>query len=204
MYKIANILENKVGIYKNEKFNLPNFIKMGDYRNKKEKIIGIIPGSGDLEKIKRWPENYFIEFLKLQEINENFQKVYLFGSPSEVKLLRHIKENINQNYEVLIFNNDFIGSLNNLKKCSFFLSNDNGLLHFVRSLEIDHISIHGPTFFPKLYLNLKDKNILRTGIECSPCIYRLGRKGCGDEKCLKQIYPKDVLNSFVKNFRNII
>ena len=201
MFEIANILENKVSVYNNEKFNLPNFIKKNTNKDKKEKIIGIIPGSGDLEKIKRWPKDYFIEFLKLPEITNIFQKVYLFGSQSERELLNYIKENINQYYEVEIFNNDFVVSLNNLNKCSFFLSNDNGLLHFVRSLEIDHISIHGPTFSPKLYLNLKDKNILRTGIECSPCIYRLGRKGCGDEKCLKQLYPKDVLNSFIKNFK---
>jgi ADP-heptose:LPS heptosyltransferase len=191
MFELSKIFNNSNKInrkYNYKKFNLSKFFKDDNtYQN----IIGVAPGSGDLEKHKRWPKEYFVDLIN-QIISENkINKIFIFGSHEENNLLDYLKKNCKSS-KVYIYNKDIILSLQKLKQCKFLIANDNGMIHAAQCLEINHIAIIGPTN-PIQFVHKSLNNFIKLNLSCSPC-YDKKRFGCGDEICLKNLNPTKVKN----------
>lgn len=172
------------------KLNLPE--KKLDIK-KNEVIIGFHPGSGEIEKHKRWPIKYYIDLFEIIRKDYPNIKLFLFGGPKEDILTKKIVKGI------IKFNNiyDFAGKLTiketaaMMKECSIIIGGDSGLMHLAAALNIRIVSIFGPTN-PKITRPIGYKvTILKGNISCMPCYPKL-LTGCKNNKCMNIITPKMV------------
>jgi ADP-heptose:LPS heptosyltransferase len=190
----SQILFNRQDKYIDNKFNIKKFFK-----NKSLNILGIAPGSGHKERHKRWPKEYFVDLAKLIISKYKFKRIYIIGHASELPIMNYIKNSL-KNYNAKIVCENIIDSIKLIKQTKMIISNDNGISHISRFLNIKTYIIAGPTL-PNNYLNPKITRILRSKIKCSPC-YQLKRYGCGNEICLKNLYPKEIFNK-IEEFKKI-
>ncbi len=181
MYQLSQILNPSSSLrYNFKKFNLHNRFS----KNQKETILGIAPGSGTLEKHKRWPIEHFVN-LANKIISENkIDCIYIFGSVDENDLLTYLSDKIYLD-KIRLFNKSIINSLEALINCDFLIANDNGMTHAAHCLKIKHITIIGPTE-PNQFVDKSQNNFVSLNLPCSPC-YDRQRLGCGNEKCLKEL-----------------
>jgi ADP-heptose:LPS heptosyltransferase len=187
MFELSRIFNNKNTEYEYNKFNLiKNFAK----NSKKNNIIGIAPGSGTLEKHKRWPKENFLKLLIDLKDKNNIDKIYIFASRDEDHIVDYLIKHLN-NFEICVFNKDIVESLFALNECKFLIANDNGMVHAAHCLDIDHITIIGPSY-PNQFVNKKLNNFISLNLPCSPC-YSRKRLGCGNEICLKKLSSKTVI-----------
>ena len=190
MFELSRIFNNKNTEYEYNKFNLiKNFAK----NSKKNNIIGIAPGSGTLEKHKRWPKENFLKLLIDLKDKNNIDKIYIFASRDEDHIVDYLIKHLN-NFEICVFNKDIVESLFALNECKFLIANDNGMVHAAHCLDIDHITIIGPSY-PNQFVNKKLNNFISLNLPCSPC-YSRKRLGCGNEICLKKLSSKTVIEKF--------
>ena len=191
MFELSKIFDEKNELeYKYNQFNLKKyFIK----KNEKKKIIGIAPGSGTLEKHKRWPIEKFLNLINIIGKKNSLDEIYIFASPDEDHLVKYLTKNI-KNLKISIFNNKIIDSIKALNSCKVLIANDNGMVHAAHCLGINHITIIGPSF-PNQFVDKKLNNFVSLNLPCSPC-YSRQRLGCGNEICLKQLDSQAVINKF--------
>ena len=172
-FKYSQILFNRHDKYIFDKFNIQKILK-----KKNLNILGIAPGSGYLEKHKRWSKEYFVSLTKMLMNKYKFNKIYIIGSTDEISIMNYIKSNL-QSFNTKIISGNIIKSIESIRKAKMVISNDNGISHISRFLNIETYIIAGPTH-PNYYLHPKITKILRNKIACSPC-YQFNRYGCGNE-----------------------
>ncbi len=190
MFELSKMFNNKSTEYKYNKFNLTKYF---DKNYEKNNIIGVAPGSGTLEKHKRWPKEKFLELLIDLKDKSNIDKIYIFASRDEDHIVKYLIKHMN-NFKICVFNKDIVDSLHALNKCKFLIANDNGMVHAAHCLGIDHITIIGPSY-PNQFVNKKLNNFVTLNLPCSPC-YSRNRLGCGNEICLKKLSSKTVKEKF--------
>lgn len=165
-----------------------------------------LSGSGLNYKYKNWPIEHWKVILDFLE-NKNIH-VFLTGSKSDYFLnqrLIEISKNKNvtnfanqdlSNQDLLnpdLLNQDLSKTLQLLKNSEFLITVNTGIMHIAAALNINVISINGPTN-PKRWgaLGKKSINIL-------PKIKGCGFTNLGFEyknqvkDCIKYLYPKDVI-----------
>lgn len=197
--KMLSSIDNDYLKYEYKKFNLNNYFNV---TKEKKNIIGVAPGSGSLEKHKRWPKEYFVKLLNLIISENRVDNIFLFGSEDENNLLKYLESNIRFS-KISIFNKNIIISLKNLKRCKLLIANDNGMVHAAQCLKIDHVTITGPSY-PDQFVDKRLNNFINLNLPCSPC-YKKKRFGCGNEICLKLLSPEKVKNKIyeIKKQKNI-
>lgn len=172
-----------------------------------EVIIGFHPGSGEIEKHKRWPIKYYIDLFKIIRKDYPNAKLFLFGGSKENILTKKIIKGIMKSNNIY----DFAGKLTiketaeMIKKCSIIVGGDSGLIHLAAALNIRIVSIFGPTN-PKITRPIGYKvTILKEDIPCMPCYPKL-LTGCKNNKCMKIITPNAVykyVSSYLKGYNSI-
>lgn len=152
-------------------------------------IVGIHPGSKFKGELKRWDINNFNELGKLINSKYNF-KIRLFIGPED----KDLENQVNRNFEI-IENLKFEDALQKVSECNYFISNDSGLAHVAAAFKIPTIVIFGPTSKNEYILPTKFLAVEKDNLECRPCFHL--RKPClVNQKCLKDISVKNVLDSF--------
>ena len=147
---------------------------------KKTNIIGIAPGSGNLESHRRW--NY-VNYIKLiNNLKINIDQIYLFGT--EKKILENISKNIKYKCKIISYRN-INKSLKFLSNINFLITNDNGIANFAAIYNIKSYILCGPSI-PHSIKSLDNINIITKKMSCSPCYPKL-RLGCGNPKCLSEL-----------------
>jgi len=174
---------------------------------KNEVVIGFHPGSGEIEKHKRWPIKYYIDLYKIIRKNYPNVNLFLFGGLKEGVLTKKIIKGIKNSNNIY----DFAGKLKIketaaiMKKCSIIIGGDSGLMHLAAALNIRIVSIFGPTD-PKITRPIGYKvTILKGNIPCMPCYPKL-LTGCKDNKCMKIVKPNMVykcISSYLKVYNPI-
>jgi len=185
------------------KFSLLDALPKKNF-NKQSSNIGISVGSGSLEKHKRWPINYFSDLINLILSNYPSIKINLYGSTNEEYLNNHLIQSLDKKYAErieLIKDPNIYNIFSLFSNLKLFISNDNGLSHFSTLLNIKTYVIYGPTL---TYSNGYNKNRLplKLNYKCSPC-YDNYRFGCGDPKCMKNLYPEIIFNLINKDISKI-
>jgi len=69
-------------------------------------------------------------------------------------------------------------------RCSLFITNDSGLMHIAAALHVPQIAIFGATNPATTSPRSPLSHILRTSVECSPCM----KQDCPtDHRCMESI-----------------
>jgi heptosyltransferase-2 len=170
----------------------------------REKYVVIAPGAKHYTK--RWPPEYYAEFIKLYLSRYNHRLV-LVGGRGDLETEKQILDLLDEGMVLSCIAKLSISQTAVLiKGAALFVGNDSGLTHVAAAFGIPSITIFGSTveafgFFPD---NPRGVVVEVENLSCRPCT-PIGRKSCPKKhlKCLKKIEAKTVLNLITeKNFLN--
>ncbi|MCB1734761.1 MAG: lipopolysaccharide heptosyltransferase II [Gammaproteobacteria bacterium] len=144
-------------------------------------ILGLCPGA-EYGPAKRWP--HFAD-LAAGYLRRGW-RVWLFGSDKDRAITRAIREAA-PGCDDLAGRTSLAQAIDLLARCDAVVSNDSGLMHVAAALARPLVAIYGssdPGFTPPLAERVE---IVRLGLECSPCFAR----DCplGHTNCLNGIRP---------------
>lgn len=165
-------------------------------------ILAFGPGSGILEKHKRWPIGNYLQLSRLlmREFGIDKLQIFLFGSSNEKDILEQITDGnkeLSRNFTI-ICGLDLYDTLLLMKKCSLIICGDSGIAHIASVADIPIVLLCQPTN-PAITSPVSNKMwVLRKGIKCSPC-YREGfERGCTERDCMSLIEPREALETIKK------
>lgn len=163
---------------------------------KKEPIVIFAPGSGELEKHKRWPHYHYVKLAKLilSEINV---KILILGAKYEEYLINSIINEINHNKIIKAINPTIQETLSIFNDAIILITGDSGSAHLSNITNTTTIALWGPTNKNKTGPISKDLTYIDLNLDCAPC-YHKSRVGCGDNQCMQKILPEHVLTIFLK------
>ena len=195
--KILNIKAGKNDVsyplYKPKTFAFDHLEVNNKLDSNSIKIV-ISPGSGEIEKHKRWPVTHFSLLLnKIISDNKN-ALFFLVGTKIERPLCQEIiaKVNNKQNLINLAGGLSIKDLLLLLSKADLTLSNCNGVSHLACCANSPLIGLYGPTNYRITGPISKSFIPLTAGLDCAPC-YRKGYEtGCQDPICMESIKVEDV------------
>lgn len=152
------------------------------------RILALCPGA-EFGPAKRWPETHYAAVARAK-LAQGWQ-VWLFGSAKD----RPVTEAID-----LLAGNDCVNlagqtsleeTVDLLACAAAVVSNDSGLMHIAAAVEVPLVAVYGSTD-PGYTPPYSDKaQVLRLGLECSPCFKRECPLGHLD--CLNKLGPEKVL-----------
>lgn len=151
--------------------------------------VAFAPGSGVVEKHKRWPAGHFSKLGgMLLEDNRNL-KILLLGSEDERDLLLRIQDGISDASEriFLVMPENILHSLVYLSKVKCLVSCCSGTIHMAAAVATPTVGLFGPTNPGYTGPYSKKIRIVHAGMSCSPC-YRNGFiHGCGNPTCITSL-----------------
>ena len=165
-----------------------------------KRIVLIYPGGG-LLPIRAWPLDYYCSLA--EALLEREYAVGVIGLAEDKPVARTILSHT-QNENCM----DLTGYTKTIRElmrifhlASLLITNDGGPGHFAAMTPVPTIIFYGPET-PLLYGPIDEKaQNLFLGLSCSPCVtaYNHRNSPCdGDNQCLKQITPEDVLSKALK------
>jgi heptosyltransferase II len=197
--KVSGFKIGPLEIYFSDAENRQNeeWLKENNFNNRI--IAGFHSGSSTLKNHinKRWAKEKYIE-LGRKIIKDYSAVILLFGT--ETELNQEISKALGDN-AVISSDKNFRNSLNKLRNCRFFVSNDTAFMHCSAALNVPTIAIFGYTNSKELFPWQVKHKIIRKELTCSPCFYNSPKAAhCifqGDEefKCLKTIGVDEVFEA---------
>ncbi|TDF82903.1 lipopolysaccharide heptosyltransferase II [Pseudomonas sp. H9] len=155
-------------------------------------VLALCPGA-EFGEAKRWPSEHYAKVAEVK-IREGWQ-VWLFGSKNDHAVGESIRERLIPGLREESYNLSGETSLAeaiDLLSCSdAVVSNDSGLMHVAAALNRPLVAVYGstsPGFTPPLADQVE---VVRLGLECSPCFDRTCR--FGHYNCLRQLEPDAVV-----------
>jgi heptosyltransferase-2 len=157
-------------------------------------VLALCPGA-EFGESKRWPSEHYAEVAQAR-IREGWQ-VWLFGSKNDHAVGESIRarlipglreESVNLSGETSLAE-----AIDLLSCADAVVSNDSGLMHVAAALNRPLVAVYGstsPGFTPPLADQVE---IVRLGIECSPCFDRTCR--FGHYNCLRLLEPDAVIQA---------
>jgi ADP-heptose:LPS heptosyltransferase len=123
-----------------EQTSAESFLSQNNINEKK--IIGLHPGTNIDMIYKRWPIE---RWAKLADglIDQFKAEVLIFGGPDENKLKEEVAKHMRHKPHNIALSLRDTAAL--MSKCSFFVSNDSGLMHIAVSQKIPTFGLFGPT-----------------------------------------------------------
>jgi len=192
----------KIYFSKLNKENAKKFIIENNLKDKE--LFGVSIGSGKTKnlELRRWPLKYYEELIKKILIKNKNIIILLFGGPNEIQDNLLLKKNLRNKRVLIVQTPQLLDSAVIIKKCKFFISVDNVMMHFASAVKVPYqIVIQTPTLnktsepYNKYILIKKEvpKNL----------IYKYGGKGIkgGNKniiKYMKSIKPEEVFNKIKK------
>jgi len=169
--------------------------------------IVVAPGGGESwgqdAHFKRWSPEYFAETINKLSGEISFDGALILGSRGEFELGERVKLTLNKPAYNFCGKISIRESAAILKRSLFLFSNDSGLVHVARALEIPLIALYGPVDekiygpypYGSQYLTLG-----KEGLECRPCYqsFRYNAE-CAHRECLTRFYPDEVLTKILAN-----
>lgn len=176
----------------------------GVHSLKDKKLIGFHPGSGTTKNLalRRWAPDKWAELAGML-VEDSEVRVLLFGSPDEKTLLERIIGDSGKPDSVIpVDSGGILQSAAVIERLTCFVCCDTLLTHVAAALKTPSVVIMGPTPHTSVYPWNCQHEIVRTGLDCSPCYgySRFGIKCVNPEflKCLKGITPLGVSESIAE------
>ncbi|GLK90524.1 lipopolysaccharide heptosyltransferase II [Pseudomonas turukhanskensis] len=160
-------------------------------------VLALCPGA-EFGEAKKWPSEHYAKVAELK-IREGWQ-VWLFGSKNDhpvgeairARLIPGLREEAHN----LAGETSLAEAIDLLSCANAVASNDSGLMHVAAALNRPLVAIYGstsPGFTPPLADQVE---IVRLGIECSPCFDRTCR--FGHYNCLRELKPRPVVEALAR------
>lgn len=160
-------------------------------------VLALCPGA-EFGPAKRWPEKHYAAVAS--ERIAAGEQVWVFGSQNDAAVAEAIRAALPENQRkhcVNLAGKTALAEAIDLLSCAHaVVSNDSGLMHIAAALQRPLVAVYGsssPQFTPPLS---HDVEIVRLGIECSPCFQR--KCPLGHLKCLNDLPPQRVLSALEK------
>ncbi len=157
-------------------------------------VLALCPGA-EFGQAKKWPANYYAKVAD-QLIRQGWQ-VWIFGSKADHATGEQIKDELIPGIREEVYNlagqTQLAQAIDLLSCADAVVSNDSGLMHVAAALNRPLVAVYGSTS-PKFTPPLSDQvEIVRLGLECSPCFERTCRFGHYD--CLRKLRPNRVITA---------
>ncbi|WP_263143309.1 lipopolysaccharide heptosyltransferase II [Pseudomonas sp. RIT-PI-AD] len=157
-------------------------------------VLALCPGA-EFGEAKRWPAEHYAKVAELK-VRAGWQ-VWLFGSQKDhpggedirMRLIPGLREEVTN----LAGRTSLAQAIDLLACAGAVVSNDSGLMHVAAALDRPLVAVYGstsPLFTPPLASQVE---VVRLGIDCSPCFDRTCRFGHYD--CLRQLKPPPVMDA---------
>ena len=160
-------------------------------------VLALCPGA-EFGEAKKWPSEHYAKVAELK-IREGWQ-VWLFGSKNDHPVGEAIRNRLipglREEARNLSGETSLAEAIDLLSCASAVASNDSGLMHVAAALNRPLVAIYGstsPAFTPPLADQVE---IVRLGIECSPCFDRTCR--FGHYNCLRELKPRPVVEALAR------
>lgn len=157
-------------------------------------VLALCPGA-EFGEAKRWPAEHYAAVADAK-IRAGWQ-VWLFGSKNDHPVGETIREELIpglQEEAVNLAGETSLAEAIDLMSCAdAVVSNDSGLMHVAAALNRPLVAVYGstsPQFTPPL---AEQVEIVRLGLDCSPCFERTCR--FGHYNCLRDLQPQPVLDA---------
>jgi heptosyltransferase-2 len=157
-------------------------------------VLALCPGA-EFGESKRWPAEYYAEVAEMR-IRQGWQ-VWLFGSKKDFPVGESIRERLipglREEASNLSGDTSLAEAIDLMSCADAVVSNDSGLMHVAAALNRPLVAVYGstsPGFTPPLADQVE---IVRLGLECSPCFERTCR--FGHYNCMRQLEPAPVLEA---------
>ncbi len=166
---------------------------LAEYQPRSE-LIALAPGS--IWSTKRWPAEYFAEFIKQFRNETTNRSIVMIGGEGDRDLCKSITE-ITGPSQVLLAAGRFspTQSAELLRRCRVLISNDSAAMHLASAVGTPVVAIFGPTIPEFGFTPLGEKNVIveRTGLWCRPCTPHGGdRCPIGTHECMRGLSVKQV------------
>ncbi|YCH22212.1 lipopolysaccharide heptosyltransferase II [Pseudomonas sp. D1-3] len=157
-------------------------------------VLALCPGA-EFGEAKRWPSEHYAKVAETK-IREGWQ-VWLFGSKKDHPVGEDIRSRLIPGLREEAVNlsgeTSLAQAIDLLSCAASVVSNDSGLMHVAAALNRPLVAVYGSTS-PQFTPPLADQvEIIRLGIECSPCFERTCR--FGHYNCLVQLQPGVAINA---------
>ena len=147
-----------------------------------DRIIGINPGAA-FGTAKRWFADRYAQVCINLKIYKKTHFI-IFGSPGETALGEQIRQMVGNDCTNLCGKTSLREAMARIGRCSLFITNDSGLMHIAAALHVPQIAIFGATNPATTSPRSPLSHILRTSVECSPCM----KQDCPtDHRCMESI-----------------
>lgn len=157
-------------------------------------LLALCPGA-EFGEAKRWPAEHYAQVAE-QRIRQGWQ-VWLFGSKSDQpggdEIRNRLIPGLREECVNLAGKTSMAEAIDLLSSASAVVSNDSGLMHVAAALNRPLVAVYGSTS-PQFTPPLADQvDIVRLGLDCSPCFERTCR--FGHYNCLRELKPQPVLEA---------
>ena len=133
-------------------------------------LVALGPGSTN-SNAKRWPFEKFAEVANKLRMEKN-ASVILLGGKDDAEVANKIVEAIPNSVIDLVGTTTLAETTATLSVCDLLISNDMGLAHLAPAVGTQTLVIFGPTN-PVTTRPFSDiAEVVRNGVECSPCMLR--------------------------------
>lgn len=157
-------------------------------------VLALCPGA-EFGEAKRWPSEHYAKVAEMK-IREGWQ-VWLFGSKKDFPVGEAIRERLIPGLREESYNlsgETALAEAIDLMSCAdAVVSNDSGLMHVAAALNRPLVAVYGstsPGFTPPLAEKVE---VVRLGLDCSPCFDRTCR--FGHYNCLRLLEPQRVFDA---------
>ena len=166
-------------------------------------VLALCPGA-EFGESKRWPSEHYAKVAELK-IREGWQ-VWLFGSKNDHSVGEDIRQRLIPGLReeaVNLSGDTSLAEAIDLLSCAdSVVSNDSGLMHVAAALNRPLVAVYGSTS-PGFTPPLADKvEVVRLGLDCSPCFDRTCR--FGHYNCLRQLLPDAVAEALQRLQGNVV
>ncbi|MBF8780687.1 lipopolysaccharide heptosyltransferase II [Pseudomonas fulva] len=155
-------------------------------------VLALCPGA-EFGESKRWPAEHYAQVAEAS-IRQGWQ-VWLFGSKKDQPVGESIRDRLIPGFREESINlsgeTSLAEAIDLLSCAAAVVSNDSGLMHVAAALDRPLVAVYGstsPGFTPPLAQQVE---VVRLGIECSPCFDRTCR--FGHYNCLRLLEPEAVI-----------
>ncbi|MBA1273566.1 lipopolysaccharide heptosyltransferase II [Stutzerimonas azotifigens] len=156
--------------------------------------LALCPGA-EFGESKRWPSEHFAKVAELK-IRQGWQ-VWLFGSKNDREVGEDIRARLIPGLREEAINlsgETSLAEVIDLLSCAeAVVSNDSGLMHVAAAVARPLVAVYGstsPAFTPPLSQQVE---VVRLGLDCSPCFERTCR--FGHNNCMRELKPRPVVEA---------
>jgi ADP-heptose:LPS heptosyltransferase len=133
---------------------------------KNDMLMVVHPGSKRSSLYKRWPLKNFVDLARLLQANVGVKIVFVLGPDEE-----GLKEEINRYHFSILQSSALDDVMAVIDLCSYFISNDSGIMHVASLLKVPIFAIWGGTDERRNGARGLDvTNIANEDLTCRPCI----------------------------------